>query len=144
MAVGYMYIVECSDGSLYVGSTRDLERRLWEHNEGLGAAYTRRRRPVSLVWSTYYARIDQAYAFEKQVQNWGRAKRQALIDGRIDDLSVLGSRSEVARAIKEGAEFVTPFGRPAATEDSQVPRADQDVPTPPDDDPWTPPAPWVS
>ena len=38
----WMYILECSDGSYYVGSTINLERRLWEHNEGLGAKYTAR------------------------------------------------------------------------------------------------------
>jgi predicted GIY-YIG superfamily endonuclease len=38
---GWAYILECSDGSFYVGSTVDLEVRLWEHNQGLGAAYER-------------------------------------------------------------------------------------------------------
>ncbi|NYE36453.1 putative GIY-YIG superfamily endonuclease [Nocardioides cavernae] len=45
----HVYILQCSDGSFYVGSTWDLERRVSEHNLGLGAAYTRRRRPVTLV-----------------------------------------------------------------------------------------------
>jgi putative endonuclease len=82
--VPWVYILECADGSYYVGSTIDLERRLWQHQEGEGegAAYPRRRRPVRLVWSTDVDRIDQAYAVEKQIQGWSRAKRQALIDGR--------------------------------------------------------------
>jgi len=79
----YCYILECADGSYYVGSTVDLARRLSEHQEGLGAGYTRRRRPVRLVW---YERIDAAYAREKQIQNWGRSKRKALIEGRTADL----------------------------------------------------------
>ncbi|AJR18690.1 GIY-YIG nuclease family protein [Pimelobacter simplex] len=45
----YCYILECADGSYYVGSTVDLERRVSQHQLGLGAAYTRRRRPVVLV-----------------------------------------------------------------------------------------------
>ncbi len=81
-----MYIVECSDGSLYVGSTRDLERRLWEHNEGLGASYTRHRRPVRLLYVEEFDRIDDAFNREKQIQNWSRAKRLALIEQRWDDL----------------------------------------------------------
>jgi putative endonuclease len=76
----HMYILECSDGSLYVGSTIDLERRVAQHDIGEGAAYTRRRRPVRLVYAEEYNRIDEAFAREKQVQGWSRAKRQALIE----------------------------------------------------------------
>ncbi len=85
----YTYMVECCDGSYYVGSTWHLERRIGEHNEGLGAEYTRRRRPVRLVWSVQLGRIDEAFRLEKQIQGWGRAKRQALIDGRFHDLPAL-------------------------------------------------------
>ncbi|WP_244930128.1 GIY-YIG nuclease family protein [Nocardioides sp. W7] len=87
--MAWTYILECADGSLYVGSTTDLERRLTEHSSGEGgAAYTRprRRRPVRLVWSVEVQRIDSAFALEKQIQGWGRAKRLALIDGRLDQL----------------------------------------------------------
>jgi len=76
-----MYILECSDGSYYVGSTWDLEKRVWEHNEGLGAKYTVRRRPVNLVFAEEFDSIADAFQREKQVQGWGRAKREALIYG---------------------------------------------------------------
>jgi putative endonuclease len=92
-----MYILECADGSFYVGSTVDLERRIAEHDLGIGASYTRRRRPVRLVFAEEFDRIDEAYAREKQVQNWGRAKRLALIEGRYDDLKGL-SRKRRPRA----------------------------------------------
>jgi putative endonuclease len=86
--MGWAYIIECADGSYYVGSTVDLERRISQHNLGLGAAYTRmsRRRPVTLVWAAQFDRIDDAFRFEKQVQGWSRAKRKALIEDRIQDL----------------------------------------------------------
>ena len=87
--VPFVYILEYADGSYYVGSTWELERRVGEHNEGLGAEYTRRRRPVRLVWSSQLNRIDEAYWVEKQIQGWGRAKRQALIEGRFEDLPAL-------------------------------------------------------
>ena len=89
--MAWTYIVECADGSFYVGSTYDLERRISEHNLGLGATYTRirRRRPVRLVWAAQYDRVEDAYAFEKQIQGWGRAKRIALIEGRLGDLPAL-------------------------------------------------------
>ncbi|WP_460787584.1 GIY-YIG nuclease family protein [Nocardioides maradonensis] len=72
-------MLECSDGTYYVGSTNDLEARLYQHQVGRGAAYTRRRLPVKLVWYEEFRRIDDAFNREEQVQNWGRAKRQALI-----------------------------------------------------------------
>ena len=46
----YVYMLRCSDDSFYVGSTRNLEKRLWEHQAGMGAEYTKRRRPVELVF----------------------------------------------------------------------------------------------
>jgi putative endonuclease len=89
-----MYILECGDGSLYVGSARDLEYRLAEHRAGIGCAYTSKRQPVRLVYCEEYPRLDDAFRREKQVQNWSRAKRLALIEGRLDDLRRLsrGSR----------------------------------------------------
>ena len=93
----WVYILACRDGSFYVGSTRDLERRVSEHNEGLGAAYTRHRRPVVLRWSTQFDRVDDAYAAEKRLQGWGRRKRRALIDGETDLLAELSSRGWAAR-----------------------------------------------
>ena len=85
-SMAYLYILRCGDGSFYVGSTRDLERRLWEHQNRLGGAYTAKRQPVELAFSESFDRIDDAYEREKQVQGWGRAKRIALIEGRFGDL----------------------------------------------------------
>jgi putative endonuclease len=86
----YTYILRCADGSYYVGSTFDLERRLFQHGTDTeGAAYTRSRRPVELVWAGWFDSIRAAYAFEKQVQGWSRAKREALIEERYADLPEL-------------------------------------------------------
>jgi len=90
--MAYMYILKCADGSFYVGSTGDLERRVAEHQLGLGTQYTRKRRPVTVVFVEEFARIDEAFAREKQVQNWNRAKRIALIEGRLGDLNMLGRK----------------------------------------------------
>ena len=83
----YMYMLSCADGTTYVGSTMDLERRLAEHQAGEGAQYTRTRTPVRLIHVEEYARIDDAFAREKQVQNWSRAKRLALARGDDSALS---------------------------------------------------------
>ncbi|WP_460793288.1 GIY-YIG nuclease family protein [Nocardioides pacificus] len=85
----FTYMLECSDGSFYVGSTRDLERRLHHHQTGLGASYTRTRRPVRLVWHEEHENVALAFAREKQIQNWSRAKRLALIEGRYGALPEL-------------------------------------------------------
>jgi len=57
-----------------------------QHQLELGAVYTARRLPVALLWAADFESVVDAFAFEKQVQNWSRAKRQALIDGRLGDL----------------------------------------------------------
>ena len=92
----FTYILKCADGSYYVGSTVDLERRLAQHDAGEGARYTATRRPVQLVWAHESQLVDDAFALEKKIQNWSRAKREALIDGRFDDLPGL-SRSAYRR-----------------------------------------------
>ncbi|WP_193607175.1 GIY-YIG nuclease family protein [Nocardioides lijunqiniae] len=56
--MAWVYILQCSDGSYYVGSTIDLEGRVSAHNLGLGAAYTSRRRPVRLLWAAEFSRKD--------------------------------------------------------------------------------------
>jgi len=86
---GYTYILECSDGSYYTGSTKNLERRLWEHQNSRGANYTKKRLPVKLVYFEEYSRIDEAFYREKQVQGWSRKKKRALIEGHSEYLPLL-------------------------------------------------------
>ena len=83
---GYMYILECSDGSYYTGSTKDLEIRLAQHQAGEGANHTKKRLPVKLVYYEEYQRIDDAFYREKQVQGWSRKKKEAMINGMTDEL----------------------------------------------------------
>lgn len=84
-----MYILEYSDGSYYTGSTKDLERRLQQHNQGEGANHTKKRLPVKLVYYEVFRRIDEAFYREKQVQGWSRKKKEALIKGNRDSLLLL-------------------------------------------------------
>jgi putative endonuclease len=79
--MAHMYILECVDGSYYTGSTKDLVRRLWQHQNGLGARHTAKRLPVKLVYCEFYDRVADAFAREKQVQGWTRKKKEALIAG---------------------------------------------------------------
>ncbi|MFD1722905.1 GIY-YIG nuclease family protein [Amnibacterium endophyticum] len=88
----YTYMLRCADGSYYVGSTWQLERRLDQHQSGNGAEYTKRRRPVELVYAAEFDRVEDAFAWEKRLQNWSRAKREALIRGDFGALPHLSSR----------------------------------------------------
>ncbi len=94
MQMPYTYILECADGSFYVGSTWDLELRFAQHQSGVVKGYTSRRLPVRLVYAEEFDRVDEAYEREKQIQNWSRAKRRALIDGRFGDLPGLSRARE--------------------------------------------------
>ncbi len=81
MNKGYMYILECSNGAYYTGSTKYLNLRLLQHQNGEGANFTRKHLPVKLVYFEEFDRIDKAFYREKQVQGWSRKKKEALIYG---------------------------------------------------------------
>ena len=88
---GYMYILECSDGSFYTGSTKDINVRFQQHQQGVGANYTKNRLPVKLIYVEEFQRIDDAFYREKQVQGWSRKKKLALIESNysaLPDLSL--------------------------------------------------------
>ena len=89
MAKGYTYILECSDGSYYTGSTKDLEKRWQQHQNGEGANHTKKRLPVKLVYVEEFPRIDEAFYREKQIQGWNRKKKGALIKGEHNKLPEL-------------------------------------------------------
>ena len=90
----FTYMLRCSDGTYYVGSTRfDLSVRVNQHNSGTGSRYTACRRPVEVVWAAEFAKVTEAFSLEEQIQNWSRAKREALIEGRFaTSLACLGRR----------------------------------------------------
>ena len=81
-----MYILECPDGSYYTGFTMDLDKKIAEHREGIGANFTKKSLPIRLVYVEKYQKIYSAYYRKKQIQGWRREKKQALIAGRLGDL----------------------------------------------------------
>jgi tRNA/rRNA methyltransferase len=82
----FTYMLCCADGSYYVGHTDDVERRMTPHEIGAGSAYTATRLPIKLVWFEEFPTREEAKAAEAQIKNWSRRKKEALIDGKIDDL----------------------------------------------------------
>ena len=75
----FVYLVRCRDGSLYCGWTDDLERRLARHNAGTGAAYTRSRRPVVLVYHEAHPDKRLAMAREYAIKRLSRADKLRLL-----------------------------------------------------------------
>ena len=78
----YVYVVRCSDNTLYTGITTDVTRRLEEHNNdnSLGARYTRHRRPVSLIYSETYETRSAASIRECEIKKMPRTKKELLIN----------------------------------------------------------------
>ena len=78
----FVYIVRCSDGTLYTGYARDPEKRAQVHNTGKGARYTAGRRPVSLVYVESFESVGDALKREHQVKRWSRERKEGLIATR--------------------------------------------------------------
>lgn len=72
----YLYILRCSNGLYYTGSTTDIEKRMQQHQNGEGANFTKKHLPVELVFLEAFQRIDDAYFRKKQVQGWSRKKKK--------------------------------------------------------------------
>lgn len=94
MIMSYTYILLCSNGEYYVGSTEDLDKRLQEHQSGRGCDFTKAHLPVKLVYTEEYPTIEEAYKRERQLHGWSKAKKEALICGDIDKLKQL-SKSRI-------------------------------------------------
>jgi predicted GIY-YIG superfamily endonuclease len=76
----WTYMLQCADGSYYVGHSEDLEYRAGQHHAGtFRDCYTFKRRPLRLVWSQAFPTRIEALEAERQIKGWRRAKKQALI-----------------------------------------------------------------
>ncbi|MBU1084446.1 MAG: GIY-YIG nuclease family protein [Candidatus Omnitrophota bacterium] len=75
----YTYILKCADGSLYAGSTTDMDRRVKEHNSGKGASYTRGRVPIELVYKKSHSARSFAQRHEAEIKKMPRPMKLSLI-----------------------------------------------------------------
>lgn len=76
----FVYIVQCADGTLYTGTTPDVEKRIAAHNAGTGAKYTRQRLPVQLMFTE--SCVDKSTALKREfvLKKMTRADKFALIE----------------------------------------------------------------
>jgi putative endonuclease len=87
----FFYIVECRDGSLYCGVTKDIKRRIEEHNKGLGGRYTRTRMPVQMRYFEKYPSRGEASKRECQIKGWTRKKKLSLVQNDSERSSKLSN-----------------------------------------------------
>src|SRR3989338_7254771 len=80
----HLYILKCSDRSLYTGITKDIERRFKMHLEGKAARYTRTRRPLEMVYQETYKTRTEALTRECAVKALPKAKKLTLIESAPD------------------------------------------------------------
>ena len=88
----FVYMLRCSDNSLYTGHTDDLERRVSEHQSAHYPCYTSSRLPVELVFYTTFGSRHEAIDAERQIKGWSRAKKQALIENDFTQIQLLSRR----------------------------------------------------
>lgn len=86
----YVYFLRCSDNSLYCGYTTNLEKRLKNHNHGLGAKYTASRLPVSLVYYEEYSSIPEAMSREWHIHHdkeFTKQRKEKMVDDFNKDIN---------------------------------------------------------
>ena len=79
MSTWFTYIARCADGSLYTGISTNLERRMQQHNDGKGAAYTRGRGPIALVWSEKMESESAARKSEARIKRLTRTQKELVL-----------------------------------------------------------------
>lgn len=87
--MNYTYILKCKDGSLYTGWTKDLEKRICDHNAGKGAKYTRARRPVELAYFEAFQTKEEAMKREYAIKQMPRRKKMELLVSGGDKIPMM-------------------------------------------------------
>ncbi|SEA54864.1 putative endonuclease [Psychroflexus halocasei] len=91
MKTYFVYIIKCADNTYYTGMTNNINRRWYEHcfDQENKSAYTYSRKPLKLVFYETFNDVKQAYAFERKIKKWSKAKKEALIEKNWDRLKKL-------------------------------------------------------
>ncbi len=77
----FVYLLLCVDGSIYCGSTGDLQNRLKEHRSGEATQWTKKRQPIKLVYFEIQDSLIHARRREQQIKGWSKTKKMKLISG---------------------------------------------------------------
>lgn len=101
----YAYLLRCADGRHFAGHTDDLDTGIAQHQAG-AIPYTQKRRPVTLVWSGRFPGRDQAFAAERRIKGWSRARKEALIRGDSEALGALAKKPVLRYAGSTGSPAI--------------------------------------
>ncbi len=85
----FVYIAQCTDGSLYTGITQNVQKRIDRHNSGSGALHVRAHGPLQLLWTEIEPNLSTARRREMQIKGWTRWKKLALAKGDLELLKKL-------------------------------------------------------
>jgi putative endonuclease len=103
----FVYILECANGALYVGSTEDVEKRFIRHVAGNASDFTRRHCPIRILFREEYPTLEAAVRRERQLKGWKKAKKLALAAGNVSRVKQLARSHSSASEIP----FEPPFDR---------------------------------
>ena len=91
----WVYMLRCADQSYYTGHTDNLENRIMQHHHKMfPTCFTATRLPVQLVFSQEFATRSEALASERQIKGWSRKKKEALIRGDWEKISIYAKRQQ--------------------------------------------------
>jgi predicted GIY-YIG superfamily endonuclease len=85
----WLYVLQCSDNSYYIGHTDDLETRLHQHQSGILKGYTHERRPVKLIFQQMFSSREDAFIAERKIKGWSRKKKEAMMRSDWKEVSRL-------------------------------------------------------
>lgn len=92
----FVYMLLCSDGSYYIGHTDNIEKRISEHEQGAyRCCYTKSRLPVNVVFVQRFTSRHEAFAAERKMKKWSRAKKEALSRSDWERVSELSQRRKL-------------------------------------------------
>ncbi|MES2307497.1 MAG: GIY-YIG nuclease family protein [Verrucomicrobiota bacterium] len=114
-----VYILRLQSGNLYVGCTQNIFSRLSAHDKGTASRTTRLDRPIVVVWLEKHPSFTSARQRETQIKKWSRAKKEALIDVKVERLRLL-SRCQSAHRLREALFQATSLPSDGSFASSQI------------------------
>ena len=98
----WFYILRLRSGTLYPGSTKNINERYKDHRAGKACRTTLLDPPVALIFTEEFGTFSEARRREAQVKKWSRAKKEALVSGNLTKLKKLSKSHQKPKKVSEG------------------------------------------
>ncbi len=115
----FLYILKCRDGSYYIGHTDNIEKRMSEHNQGIGNSYTSNLLPVEVVYIEQFASRVDALEAERKLKKWTREKKEILIKEGWEGLKSFKKRKKLTHSTSFDSFFDSPTVRSEVAQDER-------------------------